>query len=30
MGFARAAAEGLDPGPSGQEHGALIAALRQR
>ena len=29
MGFAQLL-EGLDPGPSGQEHGALIAALRQR
>ena len=29
MGFAQLL-EGLDPGPSGQEHGALIASLRQR
>ena len=29
MGFAQLL-EGLDPGPSGQDHGALIAALRQR
>ena len=29
MGFAQLL-EGLDPGPSGQEHGALIAALGQR
>ena len=29
MGFAQLL-EGLDPGPSGQEHGALITALRRR